>query len=847
MSFGVSVSDIVLLIQLTGRACTNWNNACSNYAEITGQLDSLHIILNRLQKERKAPESLLGPAGADYGSLVRILQNSKATVTQLNNIIVKSKSLGRSRKRNWDRVRLANQDLGALRSKLNLHISTLTAYLETIGVSALGRIENDIGGLLELRKAVDKIASEFRAGRREGSVVSTMTEYEGDNPRVWRDLRSELNKEGFSSASIEKCKSQLKRYVRYLHKEGLLEEDAPPLTTYSDDEIAFRDQLSPALPYPVLEVGGANEPIEATGSPADGVFVGAGLGHDTARGEVGHYIEPSLSSITNHESHTPGINRGQGLWAEGGRQPCLVEVSNEGKDPTRSWDVENGVGNSENSGAKAQAKDEGQNAAENGGVDRWDELEFLERYVGDGRWLELQELIHAIRSANSSMGGTGEQDGFKRAEEGIDDCQRPDGMSPRGNYSQILRRESLEQPREPKTRHYTDSGCTDTLNLGSLTDMPTERCGLGTLKDDNIPFVSRRANAKAPSHHRSQDTITELDLSQSSAKDRESTSSPSDTVLENLIRRHRPAASELDANPLGGHLSACCLFSLKEETVASPLHDTDCVCKAGVTPVGWSCLDFDGDGITLYEDELAEYEELATFCLPPITEECPNSPLPPGWTRVESTSGRISWRHESGILSFDHPGYSEHIAFGCEEHASCMRIHTHPFNFAAKGVLERRWVYIWDAFSEDSVFEGYVPILCLSNIACQMTPESWVKRPRPVATSEKGAASTTAEPLRGWFQVHTLEGRITFVKSFEGDDVAFTYVDPRWSSQSKTAMDSGSAKILYEWEYELPRGWEQHHNQEGKIYFTKSEDGLLTETWIDPRWQDSWDKFQRAR
>src|SRR5271155_5089581 len=50
-----------------------------------------------------------------------------------------------------------------------------------------------------------------------------------------------------------------------------------------------------------------------------------------------------------------------------------------------------------------------------------------------------------------------------------------------------------------------------------------------------------------------------------------------------------------------------------------------------------------------------------------------------------------------------------------------------------------------------------------------------------------------------------------------------------------------------EWEYELPGGREQHHDQEGKIYFTKSEDGLLTETWIDPRWQDSWDKFHRAR
>ena len=90
---------------------------------------------------------------------------------------------------------------------------------------------------------------------------------------------------------------------------------------------AFRDQLPPALPYLVIEAGGANEPIEATGIPADGVFVGVGLRPNTVRGEVGHHIELSLSNITNQESRTPGINRGQGLWAEGGRDPCLVEVS----------------------------------------------------------------------------------------------------------------------------------------------------------------------------------------------------------------------------------------------------------------------------------------------------------------------------------------------------------------------------------------------------------------------------------------------------------------------------------------------------------------------------------------
>lgn len=69
-----------------------------------------------------------------------------------------------------------------------------------------------------------------------------------------------------------------------------------------------------------------------------------------------------------------------------------------------------------------------------------------------------------------------------------------------------------------------------------------------------------------------------------------------------------------------------------------------------------------------------------------------------------------------------------------------------------------------------------------------------------------------------------------FVESPEGGDI--TDVDPRWSSRSKTVTGSprpGSAEILYGREYELPRGWEQLHYQEGNIYFVESEDGLLTE------------------
>ena len=181
------------------------------------------------------PGTLLQREDADRKDWVKILGNSKTTVTRLNNVVAKHKSLGRSRKGNWDRLRLANNNLGEMRSKLNLHISVFTAYLDTISVSALGRIEHDVRGLLEMKDTVDELAAAARAGRCEGSV---MTDYESDDKAIWREFRREFISEGFSSESIHKYKPQLKQYLRDLQAGGLLDEEVPSLScgpvAYSD-------------------------------------------------------------------------------------------------------------------------------------------------------------------------------------------------------------------------------------------------------------------------------------------------------------------------------------------------------------------------------------------------------------------------------------------------------------------------------------------------------------------------------------------------------------------------------------------------------------------------------------
>jgi hypothetical protein len=224
MSFGFSTSDIVNLVQLTTQAYNNWKKACGEYTEITGQLRSLNVILGRLNKEAKAPDSLFQRENADHTDYTELLENSKTTVTQLNNVIIQFKSLGRSRRNNWDRLRLADKDLAGIRLKLDLHVSFFSAYLSTIGVSALGRLEQNVKDLHGMKDAIDQLAADIREGRREGSV---MTAYENDDQAIWREFRRDLISEGFSSESIRRYKRQLKHHLRVLQEGGLLDEEAP--------------------------------------------------------------------------------------------------------------------------------------------------------------------------------------------------------------------------------------------------------------------------------------------------------------------------------------------------------------------------------------------------------------------------------------------------------------------------------------------------------------------------------------------------------------------------------------------------------------------------------------------
>ena len=112
-----------------------------------------------------------------------------------------------------------------LRSKLTQHVATISAYLDTVGVGALGRIERDVHCLPEqIRRTIDDLAADIRAGLRESSVMTT---YEDDEKHVWRQFRRELISDGIRSSAIHEYKPIIRRYLRELAEKGGLEEFAP--------------------------------------------------------------------------------------------------------------------------------------------------------------------------------------------------------------------------------------------------------------------------------------------------------------------------------------------------------------------------------------------------------------------------------------------------------------------------------------------------------------------------------------------------------------------------------------------------------------------------------------------
>ena len=246
MSFGYSAGDALLLTQLAYKVVQNSRKACGEYDDLTREATSIHDVLESLQHEIGLPGSLIGTDGYSE-ELLSIACGCEKILKKLDAILVKYNALNedeRSVRKLWRSVRFGNGpivDVEHLRAKLTYYISALTLLLNMASTGTMGRVERKMdeagGDLRDIRFAVNRITAYLLAGNKaEGSVL---TAYSGDDKNVWRELRRELNREGFSSAVIHQHKTTIKAYIKELGGRGVLD-DIDPAKIHTPKAIACK-------------------------------------------------------------------------------------------------------------------------------------------------------------------------------------------------------------------------------------------------------------------------------------------------------------------------------------------------------------------------------------------------------------------------------------------------------------------------------------------------------------------------------------------------------------------------------------------------------------------------------
>ena len=299
MSFGFSVSDIAALTALAWTTVQKCRKAGSQHQELTDQVSSVHLVLQRFEREMLAPNGTMRAIDDTYREEIgKILSRCQKPLRHMDKILDRNNGLENGRKNFRDlyqRVRFSSGEVGdlqQLRTTLTHQTNALTLYLNIILVGASGRVErqmNESGKeLREMKAAVNGIAASLiMKAPNEGSVL---TSYSQDDGEVWRKFRREIIARGFRSSFLQKNESLIHAYLEELSDRGALDE--PDLTnTASENAHPSNGDAEMANAQSGTLVNGANPQVGRPGSRE---------GHKSlnSRGKGGKDVEEKVTKMT---------------------------------------------------------------------------------------------------------------------------------------------------------------------------------------------------------------------------------------------------------------------------------------------------------------------------------------------------------------------------------------------------------------------------------------------------------------------------------------------------------------------------------------------------------------------
>jgi hypothetical protein len=127
-NFGFSISDFVSLTALAWNIYTGCRDAPKNFAAISTEVINLHRALK--QVDELLTSSSLPPDKAS--DLAQIAGNCRAVLVDVQKKLSNYESLGTTRKKAWDRLRLGEGDVQKIRVQLTSVTGTLTAFNSTL-------------------------------------------------------------------------------------------------------------------------------------------------------------------------------------------------------------------------------------------------------------------------------------------------------------------------------------------------------------------------------------------------------------------------------------------------------------------------------------------------------------------------------------------------------------------------------------------------------------------------------------------------------------------------------------------------------------------------------------------
>ena len=129
MSFGFGVGDIMAISGLAVKVYTAYKDAPDNYRNISDEVKSLHIIINKAARHFESPT--LSDNNRQEGQVV--LKGCRNVLEDLSSLIENYKSLASANTSQvLQRVKLSTEDIATLRARLMSNTTLLSSFIQRL-------------------------------------------------------------------------------------------------------------------------------------------------------------------------------------------------------------------------------------------------------------------------------------------------------------------------------------------------------------------------------------------------------------------------------------------------------------------------------------------------------------------------------------------------------------------------------------------------------------------------------------------------------------------------------------------------------------------------------------------